>query len=67
MNPVAAILSIAMLLQYSLNQLAEAQAVEEAVRRTIDRGVRTADIGGEASTEEVGDTVAEELLKILGG
>lgn len=67
MNPVAAILSIAMLLQYSLNLSAEAQAVEEAVRRTIDGKIRTGDSGGKASTEEVGDAVAEELGKILGG
>ena len=64
-NPVAAILSTAMLLQYSLNLPTEAKAVEEAVRRTIDQGVRTGDIGGSASTSEVGDAVAEELKKIL--
>ncbi|MCJ1352095.1 MAG: 3-isopropylmalate dehydrogenase [Icmadophila ericetorum] len=65
-NPVAAILSVAMLLQYSLNLPAEAKAVEEAVRRTIDSGVRTGDIGGKASTSEVGDAVAMELVKVLG-
>ncbi len=64
-NPVAAILSVAMLLQHSLNLPAEAKAVEEAVRRTIDRGVRTGDIGGSASTGEVGDAVADELKKVL--
>lgn len=67
MNPVATILSVAMLFQYSLNLTAEAQAVEEAVRRTIDRGIRTRDIGGQASTAEVGDAVAEELEAILKG
>ena len=64
-NPVAAILSVAMLLQYSLNLPTEAKAVEEAVRRTIDSGVRTADIGGRATTSEVGDAVAKELSKAL--
>ena len=64
-NPIAAILSIAMLLQYSLNLPTEAKAVEEAVRRTIDSGVRTEDIGGKATTSEVGDAVAGELVKIL--
>lgn len=54
-----------MLLQFSLNLPVEAKAVEEAVRRTIDIGVRTGDIGGSASTSEVGDAVAEELKKIL--
>ncbi|MCJ1271398.1 3-isopropylmalate dehydrogenase [Lobaria immixta] len=66
-NPVAAILSTAMLLQYSLSRLSEAKAVEEAVRRTIDRGVCTGDIGGTASTSGVGDAVAEELKKVLSG
>lgn len=64
-NPVAAILSVAMLLQFSLNLPIEAKAVEDAVRRTIDKGVRTGDIGGSASTSEVGDAVAEELKKVL--
>ena len=64
-NPVAAILSVAMLLQYSLNLPKEAKAVEEAVRKTIDSGTRTKDIGGKASTAEVGDAVAKELTKIL--
>lgn len=56
---------MAMLLQYSLNLPTEAKAVEEAVRRTIDSGVRTGDIGGKASTSEVGDAVAKELAKVL--
>ena len=64
-NPVAAILSVAMLLQYSLNLPIEAKAVEDAVRRTIDSGVRTGDIGGRATTSEVGDAVAKELSKAL--
>ena len=54
-----------MLLQYSLDLPKEAKAVEEAVRNTIDSGVRTKDIGGQASTSEVGDAVANELEKIL--
>jgi 3-isopropylmalate dehydrogenase len=54
-----------MLLKYSLNMHPEASAVEEAVRRTINRGVRTVDIGGSASTSEVGDAVAGELAAVL--
>lgn len=64
-NPIAAILSVAMMLRYSLNLPVEAKAVEEAVRAVIDKGVRTRDIGGSASTKEVGDAVAEELQKAL--
>ncbi|MCJ1327833.1 3-isopropylmalate dehydrogenase [Thelotrema lepadinum] len=64
-NPVAAILSMAMLLKYSLCLPAEAKAIEEAVRRTIEAGIRTKDIGGSASTKEVGDAVAKTLTKVL--
>lgn len=59
-----------MMLKYSLNLSVEAKAVEEAVRRTIDAGVRTKDIAGRnatkfASTAEMGDAVAAELSKVL--
>lgn len=65
MNPVAAILSAAMMLQLSLNLPAEAKAIEDAVRTVIEKGVRTKDIGGSASTSEVGDAVATEIQNIL--
>ena len=64
-NPTGTILSVAMMLQYSLNLPAEAKAVEEAVRRTIENGVRTKDIGGSTSTIEFGDAVAEQLKAVL--
>lgn len=65
MNPVAAILSAAMMLQLSLNLPTEAKAIEDAVRTVIEEGIRTKDIGGSASTTEVGDAVAAELRSIL--
>ncbi|KAF3913931.1 hypothetical protein ABW21_db0206153 [Orbilia brochopaga] len=64
-NPVAAILSIAMLLKYSLNLHDESKAVEDAVRNTIEAGTKTGDIGGKSSTSQVGDAIVEELKKIL--
>lgn len=64
-NPVAAILSIAMMMQYSFNRMTEAKAIETAVRNVIEAGVRTGDIGGKATTAEVGDAVAAELEKLL--
>lgn len=64
-NPVAAILSIAMMMQYSFGRFAEAKAIETAVRNVIESGVKTGDIGGKASTSEVGDAVAAELAKLL--
>lgn len=54
-----------MMLHYSLHLPAESKAVEEAVRRTIEKGIRTVDIGGSSSTIEVGDAVAEELKTVL--
>jgi 3-isopropylmalate dehydrogenase len=43
-NPLATILSAAMMLRYSLNQDAAADRVENAVRKVLARGLRTADI-----------------------
>ncbi|KAH8738060.1 Isopropylmalate dehydrogenase-like domain-containing protein [Ilyonectria robusta] len=64
-NPIGTILSVAMLLRYSLNLHVEAKAVEEAVRAALDGGLRSKDLGGNASTKEVGDAVVKELAQIL--
>lgn len=64
-NPLAAILSGAMLLRHSLELDTEADAVESAVERALDNGYRTADIAGPGTisigTAEMGDRVAEHL------
>lgn len=54
-----------MLLQYSLNRFDEAKAVETAVRNVLESGTRTGDIGGKATTVEVGNAVAAELERLL--
>ena len=64
-NPVAAILSVAMLLLYSLNMSKESELVEAAVRKVIEDDVSTKDIGGKSSTSEVGDAVAVELERLM--
>lgn len=64
-NPVAAILSVAMMLRYSLNLPTQAKAVEDAVRKVLDGGLRTADLQGSASTSEMGDACAKALEEIL--
>lgn len=64
-NPTGTILSVAMMLRYSLNLPKEADAVELAVKNAIDGGVRTRDISGSASTSDMGDAVVKELEKIL--
>ncbi|KAI5310388.1 3-isopropylmalate dehydrogenase [Ascosphaera atra] len=56
---------MAMLLQYSLNKFDEAKAIEKAVSNVLESGIRTGDIGGKATTKEVGDAVAAELEKLL--
>lgn len=64
-NPVGTILSVAMMLKYSLNLPTEAKAVEDAVRRAIESGFRTKDLKGTATTVEMGDAVAAELKRVL--
>lgn len=57
-NPVGAILSAAMLLRYSCDLPSAAVAVESAVDAVLASGVRTPDLGGSASTVDVGDRIA---------
>lgn len=61
-NPVATILSAAMMLRYSLNESAAAEAIETAVKAVIDSGAGTRDIGSTASTTEMGDAIAAWIL-----
>src|SRR6266566_3388979 len=66
-NPLACILSFAMMLRYSFEMAEEADLVENAVRRALASGVRTSDIvqpnTGRVSTRVMGDTVLRELEK----
>ncbi|OMJ30425.1 putative aconitate hydratase [Smittium culicis] len=72
-NPIGSILSAAMLLRYSLNLEAEANAVEQAVRKVLDDdelngfGIRTADLQGTDSTTTVGEAVIRALKPLLNG
>jgi 3-isopropylmalate dehydrogenase len=64
-NPLATILSVSMMLRYSLDQAALADNIEHAVGRVLDRGLRTPDIMAEGcrqvSTVEMGEAVLAEL------
>lgn len=64
-NPMATILSAAMMLKYSFDLEAEALRVEEAVRRVLSKGYRTVDImsagGTLVGTDKMGDLIAEEI------
>jgi 3-isopropylmalate dehydrogenase len=65
-NPLAQVLSAAMMLRYSLNQPAAANALEKAVMQVLDQGYRTGDIAT-AEFEVVGcKAMGEALLKALG-
>ena len=64
-NPIATILSAAMMLRYSLEEYAAADIVENAVRKVLEKGYRTPDIasfGGKVvGTAEMGRLIAEEV------
>jgi 3-isopropylmalate dehydrogenase len=60
-NPLAAILSAAMMLRYSLGMAAEADRIEAAVAKALASGARSPDLGGTMKTTEMGDAVINQL------
>ncbi|MFO1192634.1 MAG: 3-isopropylmalate dehydrogenase [Rhodoferax sp.] len=68
-NPLATILSAAMMLRFSLNQPEAADHIETAVRAVLAQGLRTADIAGPGTipvgTVAMGDAVAAALRQAL--
>ncbi len=68
-NPIACLLSFAMLLRYSFDLGAEADRLEHAIGAVLEEGYRTADIAGpndaKVSTSEMGDAVLKELDRSL--
>ena len=60
-NPCAAILSLEMALRWSLGRLEAADRLFAAVGKALDAGARTGDIGGSASTAEMGDAIIDAL------
>ncbi len=64
-NPIATILSAAMMLRYSFDLNKEADAVENAVRSVIRKGIRTKDIASEGfetvGCKAMGELIAEEI------
>ena len=54
-------LSAALMLRHGLGREAEAAAVESAVDNALVKGIRTGDLGGNATTAEVTKAVLEEL------
>jgi 3-isopropylmalate dehydrogenase len=60
-NPMAMVLSLAMMLRHSFGKEAEAALVEKAVARTLEDGIKGADLGGSAGTAEIGAAIVERL------
>jgi 3-isopropylmalate dehydrogenase len=66
-NPLATILSMAMMLRFTLNQPESADRVEAAVRQVLQQGLRTADIWSDGTrrvgTRDMGDAVVAAITK----
>jgi len=60
-NPLATILSAAMMLRYSFGLGEQADRIEHAVAKALSKGARTADLGGDLSTQKMGDAVLAGL------
>jgi 3-isopropylmalate dehydrogenase len=68
-NPIACLMSFAMLLRYSFDLGEEADRLERAIAAVLDQGYRTADIAGDGgtrvSTSGMGDAILKELDRSL--
>jgi 3-isopropylmalate dehydrogenase len=60
-NPLAMFLSAALMLRHGLGLESQATAVESAVQRSLDQGLRTPDLGGSAGTAEATRAVLDHL------
>jgi 3-isopropylmalate dehydrogenase len=60
-NPLATLLSVAMMLKYGLGMHDEAAKLEAAVDRALGQGLRTPDLGGESTTDEMTNAVLAGL------
>jgi 3-isopropylmalate dehydrogenase len=60
-NPLAMFLSVAMLLRHGLGLDSEAAALESAVDSALRDGLRTRDLGGDATTEQATQAVLDHL------
>jgi 3-isopropylmalate dehydrogenase len=65
-NPLATILSAAMMLRFSLNRAEQADRIENAVKKVLAQGLRTADIYEEGTTKVNTQQMGEAVVKALG-
>ncbi len=65
-NPIATVLSAAMMLRYAFDMMDEADCIEKAVDKVLEDGVRTADIVGSSGITPIGcKQMTEEIIKRL--
>jgi 3-isopropylmalate dehydrogenase len=64
-NPLATVLSVAMMLRYSLDEAAMADRIENAVTAVLDQGLRTPDIMSEGMTEVNGEAMGDAVVAAL--
>ena len=63
-NPIATVLSAAMMLRYAFDMMEEADCIEKAVDAVLEDGIRTADIVGSSGIEPIGcKEMTEEIIK----
>jgi len=66
-NPLATIMSAAMMLRFSLNQPEAADRIEAAVAKVLEQGLRTADIHSEGTTKVGTVEMGEAVVRVLRG
>ena len=70
-NPIAQILSLAMMLRYSFNMHREAEIIDKAVEKVLDAKdiggleLRSGDLGGKVGTQEMSEAIQQEVKKLL--
>jgi 3-isopropylmalate dehydrogenase len=60
-NPLAMFGSVAMMLRYGLDREDDAVKIESAIDRALEEGLRTADLGGDATTEDATEAILRDL------
>ena len=60
-NPISMILTVAMMLRESFNETEGAELIENAVDKTLNQGILTRDLGGQASTAEMTAAIISNL------
>ena len=64
-NPMAMILSLAMMFRFSLDKAKEADIIENAVKEVLNQGILTPDLGGKANTKEIGEAIFAACSKVF--